>query len=287
MTQQRVVLVTGASGGIGRATAEHLTEKGYRVFAAARSLGKLDEMRSDNLESVELDVASGESVDRAVGKVMGQAGRIDAVVNNAGYGQYGPVEDVEEEVAWRQFEVNVFGLARVTREVLPIMRDQGSGRVVNVSSAAGKLSTPFAGWYAASKHAVEALSDALRLEARPFGVGVVLIEPGAIKTGFDGVALDELWEATKTDVYRRPAEAFGEAIANAYSGAAGPEIVAKAIQRAIAARRPRARYAVGLDAKTFILMRRLLGDGLLDRLLESQLLGDSAKNRHAWRPQEA
>lgn len=281
---QKVVLVTGASSGIGRATAGHLAQEGYRVFAAARSRSRLEEMRSALIEPVVLDVASEASVDAAVGEVMKRAGRIDALVNNAGYGQYGPVEDVPDEVARRQFEVNVFGLARMTRKVLPIMRAQGSGRIVNVSSVAGKLSTPFAGWYAASKHAVEALSDALRLEAKPFGVGVVLIEPGAIKTGFDGVALDELREATKTDVYRGPAESFGKTVVNSYSSAPGPEAVAKAIQKAIAARNPRARYPVGTDSRMFLLMRWLLGDGLLDRLLASQL-GGSGRNAGASQPQ--
>jgi short-subunit dehydrogenase len=210
-------------------------------------------------------------VTAAVASILKEKGRLDALVNNAGYAQYGSAEEVSLEDAQRQFDVNVFGLMRMTQAVLPTMRRQRSGVIVNLSSAAGKISTPFAGWYSASKHAVEALSDALRAEVAPFAIRVVLIEPGAIRTEFDDIALSALHNASRIPDYQARAAAFDKLIQNSYRRAPGPSLIAQVVERALAAPRPRARYALPADSRLFILMRRLLSDSLFDRLLNSQI----------------
>ncbi|RMF92927.1 MAG: SDR family NAD(P)-dependent oxidoreductase, partial [Planctomycetota bacterium] len=180
---------------------------------------------------------------------------------------YGTIEGSPEDEIRRQFDVNVFGLGRVAQAVMPIMRRQGSGRIINIASVVGKLALPFAGWYSASKHAVEAISDALRLEAAPFGIRVSVIEPGAIKTEFDETALDKLDASPDPEAYADAKAGFRSAIVDAYRKAPGPERVAKAVVHAATARRPRRRYAVPADAKALMIARRFLSDGMFDRIL--------------------
>jgi NADP-dependent 3-hydroxy acid dehydrogenase YdfG len=262
-----VVLITGASSGIGKATALYLAQEGYQVFAGARRIEKMEAMRSSNLEPIRLDVTDGESVTNAINHIIERVGRIDVLVNNAGYGLYGILEEVPHEEAQRQFDVNVFGLMTMTRAVIPIMRKQGSGRIINISSVAGKMVTPVAGWYAASKHAVEALSDALRIEVAPFGVKVVVIEPGAIRTEFEDTAVKELEATHHMDVYKRMAEKFRTVIQNSYKRAPSVEIVVRTIAKSITLTNPRARYALPMESRIFILVRRLAGDRMMDGLL--------------------
>src|SRR6187455_2592770 len=200
---QRIALVTGASSGIGRATAELLAQNDYYVFAAARRMYRLEQIRSHHIEPVELDVTDEEGIHRAVGHVISTKGRIDVLVNNAAYGQLGAIECVSMEAAHRQFEVNVFGYARFMQAVLPHMRVQKSGRIVNITSILGKMSTPGFGWYAASKHAIEALTDAVRGEVMEFGIDVVLIAPGLIKTEFVPKQLELLKTVAHPPAYRK------------------------------------------------------------------------------------
>lgn len=268
---EQVAVITGASSGIGKAAAEALARRGFRVFAGIRLAEAGDTLRGAGITPVMLDVTSDEAVATAVQTVLGQAGRIDVLVNNAGYGQYGNLEDVELADAQRQFDINVFGLMRVTRAVLPAMRRQRSGRIITISSVAGRMSTPFAGWYSASKHAVEALSDALRLEVAPFGIQVTVVQPAAIKTGFDDVALDELERTTRTEAYQPMAAAFRRLVEGSYARAPGPEVVAEAVARAATARRAPIRIPVPGQARAMLLLKRLLSDRLFDAMIGAQL----------------
>ena len=180
----RTALVTGASSGIGQDTARKLQALGYTVYGAARRTDRLRALAADGIRPLTMDVTDDASMSAGVNRILEETGRIDVLVNNAGYGSFGAIEDVPMNEARRQLEVNVFGLARLTQLVAPHMRAQGSGTIINISSIGGRLTTPLGGWYHATKYAVEALSDALRMELRPFGIDVVVVEPGGIRTEF-------------------------------------------------------------------------------------------------------
>ena len=264
----RAVLVTGCSSGIGRATAERLARGGWTVYASARRLESLKGL--DGCRPLQLDVTDESSMRAAVERIEQEEGAVGVLVNNAGYSQSGALESVPLDEARRQFETNVFGLVRLTQLVLPGMRRQGWGRVVNVSSMGGELTLPGGGWYHASKHAIEALSDALRFEVQSFGIDVVVIQPGLIRTGFAEAAVGSIEH--DDGPYGGFNAAVGAATAGAYeSGLArrlggGPEMVAKAIERAVSAKRPRTRYRVTASATLFMTLRRLLPDRAWDAL---------------------
>ena len=265
----RAVLVTGCSSGIGRATAERLAAAGWNVYASARRIEAVEGLAG--CRPIQLDVTDDGSMRAAVERIVREEGAVGALVNNAGYSQSGAVEEVPLADARRQFETNVFGLARLTQLVLPGMREQGWGRIVNVSSMGGRLTFPGGGWYHASKHAVEALSDALRFEVAGFGIDVVVIQPGLIRTGFAEAAAGSI--GVVDGPYARFDAAVGAATAGAYEGAFArvlggrPENVAKAIERAVTARRPRTRYRVTPSARLFLTLRRLLPDRGWDALV--------------------
>jgi NAD(P)-dependent dehydrogenase (short-subunit alcohol dehydrogenase family) len=265
----RAVLVTGCSSGIGRATAERLAAAGFTVYASARRLESLADLAG--CRALQLDVTDDASVRAAVARIEQEEGAVGVLVNNAGYSQSGAVESVSLDDARRQFETNVFGLMRLTQLVLPAMRDQRWGRIVNVSSMGGELTFPGGGWYHASKHALEALSDALRFELAGFGIDVVVIQPGLIRTRFAEAAVGSI--EVGDGPYARFDAAVGAATASAYEGAFGrrlgdgPETVAKVIERAVTAKRPRTRYRVTPSARLFITLRRLLGDRGWDALV--------------------
>ena len=269
MAVSRAVLVTGCSSGIGRATAERLAAAGWTVYASARSLEAVDDLAG--CRPVRLDVTDDESMQAAVERIEREEGAVGVLVNNAGYSQSGAVEGVPLDEARRQFETNVFGLMRLTQLVLPGMREQRWGRIVNVSSMGGELTFPGGGWYHASKHAIEALSDALRFEVAGFGIDVVVIQPGLIRTGFAEAAVGSM--EVGDGPYGRFDAAVGAATAGAYDGAfahrlgGGPETVAKAIEQAVTAKRPRTRYRVTPSARLFITLRRVLGDRGWDALV--------------------
>lgn len=267
----RAVLVTGCSSGIGRATAERLARSGWTVYASARRLEAIAPLEEAGCRLLRLDVTDDDSMQAAVEEVERAEGAVGVLVNNAGYSQSGAVESVPLDEARRQFETNVFGLARLTQLALPGMRQQGWGRVVNVSSMGGRLTFPGGGWYHASKHAVEALSDALRFEVQGFGIDVVVIQPGLIRTGFAEVAVGSIEQ--DDGPYARFNAAVGAATAGVYenrlaqSFGGGPERVAKAIERAVTAKRPRTRYRVTASAGLFLTLRRLLPDRAWDALV--------------------
>jgi NAD(P)-dependent dehydrogenase (short-subunit alcohol dehydrogenase family) len=265
----RTAIVTGASAGIGAATARLLLERGWRVVATAR--------RADRLEAIRgaIPVAGDITDDGTRRRILEAAGgRTDLLVNNAGYGEAGPVESVPPDRARRQMEINFFAVAEMCRAVLPLMRAQRSGRIVQVSSVAGRVGYPLFGWYCASKHALEGLSDAMRSELRPFGVQVVLVEPGPVATEFAGVAKREagaLVEDAKSP-YRALMERTAEIEKRFFGRATTPEAVAAVILRAATARSPRPRYAVHPMARSTLLALRLLPFSWVDALVRREFL---------------
>jgi NAD(P)-dependent dehydrogenase (short-subunit alcohol dehydrogenase family) len=276
------VLITGASSGIGEAIARQLLADGYRVFAGARRVERMAALRAAGARLLALDVTDEASMSAAVAAIVADGGRFDVLVNNAGYGSYGSLEDVPLEEGRRQFEVNVFGLARLTQLALPNMRRQGAGKIVNIASIGGKMHEPFGAWYHATKFAVEGMSDCLRMELAPFGIDVIVIEPGAIKTEWSAIAREHLLKYSGQGAYARAAQTHARMLAGADQGMAPspPEVVARTVSRALAAARPRTRYATGAGAGPILFLRWLLPDRAFDRLMrfiERRLAGSPAK----------
>jgi NADP-dependent 3-hydroxy acid dehydrogenase YdfG len=268
------VLITGCSTGIGRATAEHLAARGHTVYATARKLESIEDLQAKGCKTLALDVTSEESMRAAVATVEQAEGAVGALVNNAGYSQSGAVETVPLDSVRAQFETNVFGLIRMCQLVLPAMRAKRSGRIVNISSIGGKLVFPGGGIYHATKHSVEAISDALRFEVQGFGVRVVIIEPGLIKTHFAETAVGSVSDAEDDGAYAHFNSAVAKITAGAYRGplgklGGGPETVARAIEKAITARRPRTRYLVTPSAKLAVGQRRISTDRMWDRIVST------------------
>ena len=265
----KTAFVTGASAGIGEATARALLAAGYRVFAGARRLDRMAGLAAAGATLLKLDLTDDVSIVAAVNTIKNAAGRIDVLVNNAGYGSYGALEDVPVDEGRRQFEVNAFGLARLCQLVLPMMRAQRSGKIVNVTSIGGKIWEPLGAWYHATKFAVEGLSDCLRVEVAPFGVDVIVIEPGAIRTEWAGIARDGLLQMSGGSAYAELAKRHARMLATADTSslASPPEVVARTIVRAVTARRPKTRYATGGGARTILFLRKILPDRMFDRLI--------------------
>ena len=190
----KVILITGASSGIGKDTALNLIKEGHIVYGAARRISKMKDIVEAGGHSIKMDILNNEDVDKAIDQVISEHNRIDVLVNNAGYGLWGAVETISIDEAKRQFDVNIFGLAYLTKKVIPIMRNQKSGKIINMSSMGGKVYTPFGAWYHATKYALEGWSDCLRIELKSFGINVILIEPGVIKTEFQDVMMDSTVE---------------------------------------------------------------------------------------------
>ena len=266
---QKVALVTGASSGMGHAFAQHLQDAGFLVYGVARRIDRMDDLRKRNIKTVAMDITDDESMTLGIDQILQEAGRIDVLVNNAGYGSYGAVEDVPLEEARRQFEVNVFGAARLVQLVMPTMRAQKSGTIINITSMGGKIYTPFGAWYHATKFALESFSDCLRLEAKPFGINVVVVEPGAIRTEWSGIAADHLVETSSKGAYADKAGKVAKSFRSETTAkqSSPPEVVAKTIVKAATARRPKTRYAVGFGAKPLIFTRRLLSDRAYDSII--------------------
>ena len=264
----KVILITGASSGIGFDAAASLARQGHRVYAAARRVERMEPLKELGVVPLRMDVTDEASMEAGVRTVLDAEGRIDVLVNNAGYGYFGAIENVPMEEARRQQEVNVFGLARLCQLVLPSMREQGSGRIVNTSSVAGKTVLYFGGWYHVSKYSVEALSDALRMELKPFGIDVSMIEPGGIRTNWGIIAAGHLAESSKGTPYEAEGLREAETIRKAYSMRllSKPSVVARAISKAVNSRRPRARYRVGFGAHTLVFLHTILPARWLDAL---------------------
>jgi NADP-dependent 3-hydroxy acid dehydrogenase YdfG len=273
--KSKPVLITGCSTGIGRATAELLASDGWNVYASARRQDSIEDLKESGAKTLALDVNDEASMASAVAEVEGDGGAVGALVNNAGYSQSGAIESVPLDSIRKQFETNVYGLTRMCQLVLPGMRRAGSGRIVNISSMGGKLTFPGGGIYHATKHAVEAISDALRYEVAGFGVDVVVIEPGLIKTSFGDTAVGSIDETHDEGPYAKFNEDVAKATAGAYDGpmaklGGGPETVAAKIEKALSARKPSTRYKVTPSAGMIMGMRHAMTDRMWDRFVSSQ-----------------
>ena len=271
----KAVLVTGCSSGIGRATAEHLAANGWKVYATARRVESIEDLADSGCVTLALDVTDEASMRTAVDAVEQAEGAIGVLVNNAGYSQSGAVETVSLDDVRRQFETNVFGLLRMCQLVLPGMRRQGWGKIVNISSMGGRLVFPGGGAYHGTKFAVEAFSDALRFEVRGFGIDVILIEPGLITTKFGEVGAASVGESRSDGPYADFNDAVAKGTAEVYEGGlarlgGGPEVVAKKIEKAITARRPKTRYPVTASARLALGQRAIVSDRMWDRLMTAQ-----------------
>ncbi|MCB1049661.1 MAG: SDR family NAD(P)-dependent oxidoreductase [Acidobacteria bacterium] len=271
MHNQKVILITGASSGMGKVTAQALIQTGHIVYAAARTVENMKDLAIAGGHIIQMDVAKSDEAARAVEQVLAEQGRIDVLWNNAGFGLYGPVEEVDLDKARYQFEVNLFGLAAMTQAVLPHMRAQRAGLIINTSSMGGKIYTPLGAWYHATKHALEGWSDCLRLELKEFGIKVVILEPGLIETGFaDGVKHHFAPEAAHGP-YQRMVKALLKSAENGSLKGSDPSLIAKTIQKIIQAKNPKTRYLVGAMAKPLVAIRYLCGDRIYDKLILSQV----------------
>ena len=265
----KVALVTGGSSGIGEATAIRLHELGFITYAAARRIERMKHLTKLGIRPLAMDVSNEESLRSGVEHILADTGRINVLVNAAGYGSYGAVEDVPLAEARNQFEVNVFGAARLTQLVLPQMREQRSGTIVNITSMGGKIYTPLGAWYHATKHALEALSDCLRMELKPFGINVVVIEPGGIRTQWPAIAADKVRAVSGTGPYAPQGTAVAASLVSESTQrrSSPPELIGKTIGKAVTARRPKTRYAVGYGAKPMIFLHGLLPDRAFDAFI--------------------
>ena len=260
MKSNKVILLTGASSGIGYDTAVALAQQGHKVYAAARRVERMEPLRQYGIVPLKMDVTDEASMQEGVKTLLDAEGRIDVLINNAGYGYFGAVENVPMDDARNQLEVNVFGLARLCQLVLPTMRAQHSGRIINTASVAGRSVFYYGGWYHVSKYAVESLSDAMRMELQPFGIDVVIIEPGAIKTNWGIIAADHLIESSKGTAYEQTGTMMANNLRNMYlsNTISDPAVVRKAIVRAVNARRPCTRYRIGRMANAIVFFHWLL-----------------------------
>ena len=271
MKAPKVILITGASSGIGYDTAAALAKQGHKVYAAARRVEKMEPLRQQGAVPIRMDVTDDDSLEAGLKTVMEAEGRIDVLINNAGYGYFGAIENVSMEEARRQVEVNVFGMARLCQLVLPIMRCQGTGRIINTSSVAGKSVLYFGGWYHVTKYSVEAFSDALRIEMKPFGIDVVMIEPGGIKTEWGHIAAHHLAESSKGTAYEQPGLQEAENLHWMYETnyLSWPAVVTKAMCKAVNRRHPRTRYRIGAFANTIVFFHWLLPTRWWDTVVRS------------------
>lgn len=272
-SSQPIALVTGASSGMGKRIAERLITDGYLVYVAARNVDKMADLTQLGAIPLRMDISKDDEIVAAAQTILEKSGRVDVLVNNAGYGLYGPVEEIGLDEARYQFEVNVFGPARLTQLLLPAMRARGAGTIVNITSMGGKIYTVLGAWYHATKHALEGWSDSLRLEAEPFGIRVVVIEPGLIETGFGAAASQGILERSGTGPYAKMAQSVAASMTRSYGHGQGtnPKVIADVVGDAVRSARPKTRYAAGKYAKLMIGVRKWLGDRVFDRLIKSQM----------------
>jgi len=263
---QPVAIVTGASTGIGFESAKLLSANGFTVYAGARRVDRMEPLKAQGIKVLALDVTDDASMQGMVAVVLAEQGRIDVLVNNAGFGSFGSLEEMELAEGRRQFDVNVFGLARMTQLVLPAMRAAGRGRIINISSIGGKFYEPLGTWYHATKFAVEGLSDALRLELKPYGISVCIIEPASTVTEWGGIAAEGLLASSGGGPYAAQARQMAAVLASTERTATStrPGVVAGAVLQAATVARPRTRYPVGRGARAITALRRLLPDRVYD-----------------------
>ncbi|WP_298541270.1 oxidoreductase [uncultured Aquimarina sp.] len=272
--KEKVILVTGASSGIGKETAIQLINEGHIVYTAARRVKNMEALDALGGFPLQMDITKDEDIQNVVNTIIEKHQKIDVLVNNAGYAIYGAIEDTTIEDARRQFEVNIFGLGRLTQLVLPYMRKQQSGKIINISSMGGKMYTPLGSWYHATKHALEGWSDCLRLEVAQFGIDVVIIQPGAIQTEFGDVMTKPLMERSGNTAYSKLAKAIEKSTIDTYNktgGGSPSSVISNLISKAIKARKPKTRYVAGKYAKPMMFIRKYFGDRIFDKLIMSQV----------------
>lgn len=270
-TTQKVILITGASAGMGKDFAKELLHDGHIVYGAARRTDMMEDIRLLGVKILALDVTDDASMVNTVNTIVAAEGRIDVLVNNAGYGSYGAIEDVPISDARRQIEVNVFGAARMAQLVIPHMRAHKFGRILNISSIGGKLATPLGGWYHASKFALEGLSDSLRNEVAQFGIDVVVIEPGGVKSEWGDIAAESLYKVSGNTAYKAMVERSVQITKKTKANEAEPGVITALVRKAIEAKRPKTRYHGGYMASLLLFLRKLLPDRTFDSVLMSQL----------------
>ena len=266
----KVILITGASSGMGKVTAELLLKKGYSVYGAARRVEKMNDLKNLGAKIIQMDVSNEQSMISGVQEIIKNEGKIDVLINNAGFGLYGAIEDVTMESAKYQMEVNVFGLARLTQLVLPYMRKQNNGTIVNISSIGGKIANPIGGWYHASKFALEALSDSLRMEVKQFGIKVIVIEPGGVKSEWSDIAMENAQKTSANGVYGKMIQKMIETGKKFKDKNAEPEVIANLIFKAISSTNPKTRYSGGFMAKPLLFLRKILSDKMMDKMILGQ-----------------
>jgi len=266
MEGKKIALITGASSGIGEAIAKLLAQNNYIVYGAARRTDKMEHLKSLGVHTLSMDVSNDDSIIKCVEEIIIAEGRIDILINNAGFGSFGAIEDVAMKDARYQMEVNLIGLARLCQLVLPHMRYHHFGKIVNVTSIGGKIATPLGGWYHASKFAVEGLSDSLRLEVKPFGIDVIIIEPGGVKTEWVGIAAGSADEVSGISTYKELV-AKVKLMEAAQEKWAEPVEIAELIKKSIEATKPKARYAHGSSAEMVLFAKRWLSDHAFDKMI--------------------
>lgn len=266
---KKVILITGASSGIGKESANKLIAEGHIVYVAARRLDKMKDLEKVGATAIQMDITKDDDIKKTVKLVLSEQGKIDVLLNNAGYAIYGSMEDTTIEDARRQFEVNLFGLARITQLVLPSMRENKSGTIINMSSMGGKMYIPFGSWYHGTKHALEGWSDCLRTELKQFGIKVVIIEPGGIKTEFDDVMLQPMIDRSGEGPYAELTKKVVKGIKDTYHSnrASHPSVIANCVSKAVNSKRPKTRYRAGFMAKPAVFIRTFLGDRVWDWLV--------------------
>ena len=266
--EQKVVLITGTAYGIGKSTAELLIDKGHIVYGGDILVEENLYLNDIGGTALEMDVTNQEHIDKAINQIISEQGRVDVLVNNAGLGVYGAIEDVSMEDIYYQYDVNLFGLARVTKAVLPYMREKESGLIINISSVLGETYGPLAGWYLSTKHALEGWSDALRVELKEFEIDVVVVQPGAINTNFSNVTKTYIDKYRENSAYQH---LYGEPITDTgnevLSNQSDPIVIAKVINKAMNARNPKTRYAAGAYSKIGIFLRKIMTDKMFDRFI--------------------
>jgi short-subunit dehydrogenase len=284
---KKIILITGASSGMGKETAKVLAGQGHKVYAGARRLEKMKDLEPLGIVPIKMDVTKEEDNKRAIDTIIANEGRIDVLINNAGFGLYGPFEEIPLDDGRYQFDVNFFGLANLTQLVLPHMRAKKSGRVINISSMGGRIYTPFGAWYHATKHAIEGFSDCLRIETKPFGIDVIIVEPGMIKTDFGNVTGQ--WFSkyiTKDSAYKSMTEPFVEMMndPNMVNRGTEPIVLANTIANAATVENPNRRYMKGSGAKPMWYIRKIFGDGSFEWLL-SRAFGGSRNQKQPTKPE--
>lgn len=269
---KKVILITGASSGMGKESAKALIQQGHIVYTVARRIENMQDLKTLGGHPIQMDVTKESDVDNVINTIIAEQGKIDVLWNNAGFGLYGSIEDVALDEARKQMEVNVFGMAAMAQKVVPYMRKQKSGTIINTSSMGGKMYFPMGAWYHASKHAVEGLSDCLRLELKPFNIKVVILEPGFIATEFGSVLLNGFEKIRKDSAYKSIMDKIIEGTKKSEQGGnSSPQVISDAILKIVSSKNPKTRYKVGKFSRLMPWMRIYLGDKLFDSIVMSQM----------------